>query len=172
MVSWQALDLRGEPAVLTVAGPHWNGELPKGITKIIKSETDLVIAIYRTQLFNPGNIDNVKKIQEKYKVQTLSSFLGLPAPPANPPLKFITPLTPETEKTSIQFYNVLNYILNLCPTDSSEIGLMERFAKINVGAGKIIDTTTLSPEEKAAFHRGIADAWAEFEKFKIDTYSR
>ena len=40
--------------------------------------------IYRTQLFNPADMDNVKKVQAGYKVQPLSAFLGKPAPPAAP----------------------------------------------------------------------------------------
>ena len=149
-----------------IAGPGWKGDLPKGITKSIKSETKLVVAVYRTQLLNPADIVNVKKIQDKYKIQTLSAFLGQSAPKALPAINFITPLTPETEKSSLQFYNVLNFILKYCPTDPSEIALMARFAKINVGAGKTLDTAKLSPEILAALHDGMADAWAEFENFK------
>ena len=63
-----------------VAGPHWKGEVPKGVTKVIRSETEFVFALYRTQLFNPGDIDNVKKVQAGYKVQTLSAFLVLRHP--------------------------------------------------------------------------------------------
>lgn len=39
---------------------------------------------------------------------------------------------------------------------------MARFAKIGIGAGKAFDPAKLSPEIKAAFEQGIADAWAEF----------
>ena len=35
--------------------------------------------LYRTQLFDPSDIDNVKKIQAGYKVQPLSQFLGTAA---------------------------------------------------------------------------------------------
>src|SRR3984957_12793700 len=55
-----------------IAGPDWKGEKPKGIKKVIHSETELDILVYRTQLFNPADIDNVKKIQAEYKVQPLS----------------------------------------------------------------------------------------------------
>ena len=34
-----------------VAGPGWKGEPPKGIDKVFHSETELALAIYRTQLF-------------------------------------------------------------------------------------------------------------------------
>src|SRR3984957_2728187 len=67
-----------------VAGPDWKGETPKGVQKVIRSETEFIVAIYRTQLFSPADLDNVKNIQAGYKVQTLSAFLGTPAPPAAP----------------------------------------------------------------------------------------
>ncbi len=46
-----------------VAGPGWKGETPSGVKKVIRSETDFIWAAYRTQLFNPDDIDNVKKVQ-------------------------------------------------------------------------------------------------------------
>jgi hypothetical protein len=39
--------------------------------------------------------------------------------------------------------------------------LMERFARIGVGAGKTFDVATLAPDTKAAIIQGMADAWAE-----------
>ncbi len=155
-----------------VAGPGWKGETPSGVKKVIRSETDFIWAAYRTQLFNPDDIDNVKKVQAGYKAEPLSVFLGQTAPAAAPAVDFIKTLTPEEEKTSPEFFNILNFILQYCPTDPSETELMARFAKIGVGAGKTIDFDKLSPEMKAAFEQGMADAWKELatlEKQKIDT---
>jgi hypothetical protein len=59
-------------------------------------------------------------------------------------------------------FNILNFILQFCPTDPSEKELMDRFAKIGIGAGKTFDPTKLSPKMKTAFEEGIADAWKEF----------
>jgi len=78
-----------------IAGPGWNGKVPAGITKMIRCETELAITIYRTQLFNPGDIDNVKAIQAGYKVQPLCAFLDKPAPETAPAIDFIKPLTRE-----------------------------------------------------------------------------
>jgi hypothetical protein len=129
---------------------------------VIRSETEITLAVYRTQLLNPADLDNVKKIQAKYKVQPLSAFLGQPAPAAAPAIDFMIPLTPAAEKTDLQFFNILNFILQFCPTDPSETELMARFAKIGVGAGKTIDFSNLSPEMKTAIEQGMADAWADF----------
>ncbi|WP_372353068.1 DUF1254 domain-containing protein [Pararhizobium sp. BT-229] len=155
-----------------IAGPGWKGETPKGVKKVIRSETDFIWAAYRTQLFNPDDLDNVKKIQAGYKAEPLSAFLGQPAPVAAPAVDFIKALTPAEEKTSPEFFNILNFILQYCPTDPSETELMARFAKIGVGAGKTFDASKLSPEMKTAIEQGMADAWAELanlEKQKIDT---
>jgi hypothetical protein len=149
-----------------IAGPGWKGETPKGIKKVFRSETDLVFATYRTQLFNPGDIDNVKKVQAGYKVQPLSAFLSQPAPAAPPTTDFMHPLTPDTQKTSLEFFNVLNFVLGFGPTHPSETELMERFAKIGVGSGKRIDLAKLSPEMKQALADGMADAWKEFAAFE------
>lgn len=158
--------------VFVVAGPNWHGETPAGVTKVFQSETELGIAVFRTQLLNPADIDNVKSIQAGYKVETLSSFLGQPAPAALPAIEFIKPLTPDEEKTSLEFFTILNFALGYAPTVPSEVDLMARFAKIGVGPGLTFDPASLSPEMKTAIENGVADAWTEFGQFrteKIDT---
>ena len=160
------------PAAILLAGPGWKGETPKGIKAVIRSETEFAFVLYRTQLFDPGDIDNVKKIQAGYKVEPLSQFLGQPAPPAAPAVDFMKPLTPEEERTSPEFFNVLNFILQFCPTNPSETELMARFAKLGIGAGKTFDANALSPEMRKAVEDGMADAWAAFKEYKetqIDT---
>jgi hypothetical protein len=149
-----------------IAGPNWKGKTPSGVKKVIRAETEFVFAIYRTQLFNPGDLDNVKKVQAGYKAQPLSAFLGKPAPKAAPAIAFIKPLKPAEQRTSLEFFNILNFILRFTPTVRSETALMERFAKIGVGAGKTFDAAKLSPEVKQAIEQGIADAWKEYNEFK------
>ncbi|MDX1926971.1 MAG: DUF1254 domain-containing protein [Pirellulaceae bacterium] len=149
-----------------IVGPGWKGEVPKGIKKVIRSETELMLAAYRTQLFNPGDIVNVKKVQAGYRAQSLSQFLGQPAPRIAPKIDFLPPLTPEEQRTSLKFFNVLNFILQYCPTHESEIDLMARFAKLGIGAGKQFDADKLSSEMRKAVEEGIADAWQEFAVIK------
>jgi hypothetical protein len=151
-----------DAASFLVVGPGWKGATPKGIKKVIRSETDILMPIYRVQLFDPSDMDNVKKVQAGFKAQTLSSFLGKPAPKPAPAIDFIKPLSFETQKTSLEFFNILNFVLRYCPTDPSEVELMKRFAKIGVGAGKTFDPSKLSPEMTKAFEDGRADAWADF----------
>jgi hypothetical protein len=149
-----------------IAGPGWKGETPAGVKKVFRSETEFVFAVYRTQLFNPEDLDNVKKVQAGYKAEPLSTVLGQPAPAAAPPVDFIKPLTPDEEKTSLEFFNILNFVLQFCPPNSSETDLMAQFAKIGVGAGKVFDASKLSPEMKTAIEQGMADAWTDYKELQ------
>src|SRR5580704_16350690 len=47
-----------EAADCMVVGPDWKGAAPPGIKKVLRSSTGFSLAIYRTQLFNPEDLDN------------------------------------------------------------------------------------------------------------------
>jgi hypothetical protein len=149
-----------------IVGPGWKGAAPGRIKKVIRSETEMVIAVYRTQLFSSDDIDRVKAIQAGYQVRPLSTFLGEPAPKPAPAIDFIQPLTRDELTKSPKIFQQVNFVLEFCPTQPSEQALMARFAKIDIGAGKTFAWDKFSPEVQAAIGQGIADAWADFEKLK------
>jgi len=153
-----------------IVGPGWTGTAPANITKVIRSESNIVYALYRTQLFNPGDIENVRRIQAEYVVQSLSAFAGTTPPPAAPAVDWPKPRADMLD--SLPVYSYLNFMLQFAPTDTSEVALMKRFATIDIGAGRSFDPATLSPASHAAFEAGLAEAKAQFDSFKtqeIDT---
>jgi hypothetical protein len=149
-----------------IAGPGWTGETPGEVIKVFRAETELMLAGYRTQLFNPADLENVKQIQAGYKARPLSEFLAQPPAPPAPPIDFPEPLTPDEEKTSLEVFNLLNFVLQFCPTHPSEVDLMARFAKIGAGAGRRIDVDKLATDIREALEQGIADAWTDFADLK------
>lgn len=149
-----------------LTGPNWTGEVPKGITKVITCETEIAMGIIRTQLFNPGDLKNVEKIQKQYGLKTLSAYLGKAAPAQAKPIDFIEPLTPGEQKKSLEFFNNLNFALQFCPLHPSEKDLRARFAKIGIQPGKIFNAGSLSPDVKNAMNQGIKDAWLEMDDLK------
>lgn len=151
-----------------LAGPGWKGDKPAGIDDVIRSDTDLVFVLYRTQLFSPDDLPNVTKIQAGYQAQPLSAFLNQPAPPPAPAVDWFTPLTPEEQKTSPRFFKILNAALRFAPTLPSEKDLRDRFATLGIGADGSFDADKLTPEMREAVQAGMADAWAEFNTFKKD----
>ncbi|WP_448141630.1 DUF1254 domain-containing protein [Stenotrophomonas bentonitica] len=141
-----------------IAGPAWKGEAPKGITKVIRSETDLVSVVGRTQLFNAADLENVKRIQAGYKVQPLSALTGTPAPPPAPAIAWIKPTPPAQDRTSLEFFNQLAFLLQFAqPPHPSEVALRERFATLGIEPGKPFDANQLSPQMQAALKEGMAE---------------
>jgi hypothetical protein len=146
-----------------IAGPDWNGETPPGARKVFRCETQFSFVVFRTQLFNPADMDNVKRVQAGYKVQPLSTFLGKTAPPAAPVINW-----PKFEKTALStgFAEYLDFLLQFCPpigTAEVEKPLREKFAKLGIGPGGKASVKALSPEEKAAIGDGVKAASGKIE---------
>jgi hypothetical protein len=155
-----------------LAGPNWKGDKPEGVKDVIRSDTDLAFVLYRTQLFGPDDLDNVKKIQAGYQAVPLSVFLNQPAPAPAPPIDFVPPLTRDQQRTSPQFFDILNFAMKFAPTLPEEQEMRARFATIGIGADGSFDADKLSPELRSAVEAGMADAWADLDtlkKDKIDT---
>ncbi len=72
------------------------------------------------------------------------------------------PLTIEQQKTSLEFFDIVNFVLQYCPPDPTETELLARFKKIGVGGDQTFDASKLSPEVKSAIEQGRSDAWAAF----------
>ena len=147
-----------------VAGPEWKGESPKGISKIFRSETQFSLVVYRTQLFNPADMENVKKVQDGYRVQPLSAFLGRPAPRAAPAIDW-----PKFEQAAFTtgFPKYLDFLLQFCPpvgTAEVEKPLREKFNRIGIGPGRKVHRKDLSPELKTALGEGVKAALAKIGK--------
>jgi hypothetical protein len=138
-----------------VAGPSWKGDTPSGIGKVFRSETNFSIAIIRTQLFDPADIDNVKRIQAGYRAVPLSRFMKRPAPPAAPQVAW-----PKIDKASADAdpFAYLNFVLAFAPPTGPaavEIPMRARFAKIGVEAGKPFPADKFTPERKAELEAGM-----------------
>jgi hypothetical protein len=146
-----------------VAGPGWDGKVPPGIADVIRCETEFAQAIGRTQLFDPTDVENVRRIQRGYDVRPLSAHVGRPAPAKAPPIDWPSPLgSADALRGSLRFFDQLAFVLSLCPTHPSEVALRERFASIGIRPGERFDPDALTPEVRQAYANGVADAWSEF----------
>jgi hypothetical protein len=146
-----------------LAGPGWKGEKPEGVDEVIRSDTELAFVLYRTQLFGPDDLEAVKRIQDGYQVAPLSVFLNQPSPEPAPPIDFVPPLSREQQRTSPQFFEILNFTMGFAPALPEEAQLRERFAALGIGPDGSFDAEELSPEMRSAVEAGMADAWAELD---------
>ena len=108
---------------LSARRTRWNGPTPAGVASVIRSETDFAFVLYRTQLFNPADIEHVKAIQAEVPVQTPVERSS--AGPHHPHRRstFLTPLASDRQRISLAFFGVLNFVLQFCPTHPAETEL-------------------------------------------------
>jgi hypothetical protein len=143
-----------------IAGPGWKGATPAGIKAVIQAQTEFAYLLIRTQLFNADDLVNVKKIQEGYGAEPLSKFLGQAAPPAAPAVNW--PKPDDHMMATADLFPCVNFLLQFCPLDPSEKEMMERFATLNIGAGRDFGWESLPAERKQAVHDGIEDSAEDF----------
>ena len=137
-----------------VVAPDWKGATPPGIKKVFRSSTQFSIAIYRTQLFNPDDLDNVKKVQAGYKVQTLSAYLKQPTTTSAATIDF-PKIDKELAKTN--FFDYLDFALQFAPAQENEKEIRAQLASIGVGPGKTFNFKDLPLEQKLEVGLGMKE---------------
>src|SRR5215831_1277913 len=147
-----------------VSGPGWRGITPPGVLKAFQSETQFSLLIFRTQLFGPNDIANVKKVQEGYTVTTLSQYTHHPPPP--PPAVNFPKYTEDDFKTD--FPKLLNFLLQFCPEVPEETAIRLQFATIGIAPGKPFDFSKLSDGQKAELAAAVKDGYAQIQNQRSD----
>jgi len=142
-----------------LAGPRWNGTVPKSITGVFRAETDFVGTLTRTQLNGPADIPALQALQAQYTLTPLSRFTGTAAPAAAPAVAW--PIWDANKAEGIGFISYLNALLPFMPTVPSERQMMVRFARIGIGPGVPFDPAQLDPSIRAAMEDGVASAAQE-----------
>jgi len=148
-----------------VVGPDWKGETPAGIKKVFQSSTPFALSIFRTQLFDAGDMPNVVKVQAGYQAQPLSAFLKQPAPPAAPDVKFVPATTAGIKEN---FYAYLDAALQFVPVSEEDRAVRARLASIGIGPGKTFDFKDLSLEHKAAVLLAMKEGDDKVDKYLND----
>lgn len=147
-----------------IAGPDWKGDKPAGIDQVIRSETNLVTLLGRTELkMAPGDIENVKKLQSQYKLNLLHEFTQSAAPAHK---EFVLPY-PEFKQAdlgSAAFIGLTNNLLQYTSVNPAEVDLRAKLAKIGIVAGKKFDPTDYTPEVLKAITAGAQEAGKELEE--------
>jgi len=151
------------PGKYLITGPDWKGKIPEGIKEVIPSETQLLFSVFRTQLFNPDDLKNVKAIQDAYRLEPLSAYLGTKAPAAPSAIDF--PQWKEGEQFTAAALNYIDFMLTLVKTPGEEQALMKRFAKIGLGTQDTFDINRFSPEIQKAIEEGVKEGFSEIEAY-------
>ena len=141
-----------------LASPTWKGELSKGVNRVIQGDTDFLGTLTRTQLLEPKDLANVKKVQKAYKLQPLSTYLGKPAPPAAPAIDWKP--WKEGSQATAEFWDYVNFLLPLTTPNPQDKPVLDKMAKIGLGAA----ASKPGAEIQAAMAEGMKEALAEMKK--------
>ncbi len=138
-----------------LAPPMWRGTLPPGLDGVVRAETELVFVVYRTQLLNAGDLENVKKLQAGYTVEPFSKFEGKPPAPAAPAISF--PPYTEAKAKGIGFFEYLDFVLRFAPTLNDDVKIRAAMQKIGVGTGKPFNAAAVPADMRRALEAGMAE---------------
>jgi hypothetical protein len=145
-----------------LASPTWKGELPKGVNRVIQGDSEFLGTLTRTQLFEPKDLPNVKKIQQEYKLQPLSAYLGSAAPTAAPAIEW-KPWKEGVESTD-DFWAYVNFLLQFTTPNAQDKPVQDRMAKLGLVAGKPWDSAAHGKDVQEAIAAGMKEAIAELKK--------
>jgi len=139
-----------------VAGPAWTGDKPAGVAAVLRTEGNFVYSLTRTAVSGKEDVPNVAAIQQQYRVQPLSAFLGRSAPASAPSGDF--PAYDKTAAESADFIKYFNYLLGQLVVHPSEQALIARFGRIGVGPNRTFDAAALGADTRRALDDGVTSA--------------
>jgi hypothetical protein len=146
-----------------IASEDWEGEIPDGITQVVRCETDLFFTIVRTQLKGADDLEEVKMLQEEYKVQTLSEFLG--AAPLNGDGKDDFPIWVEGDQFTAASFGYLDAVSRFFDPIEKENELFQRLAKLGIGTERGFDLSSFDQDVQQAIQDGVKDGLEEMNAF-------
>ncbi len=156
----------GKAVNVAVAGPNWKGAQPKGVVKLVRSDSALVGVTARTAAAAPGDASSVTALAQQFKIVPLSRFAKTAAPRAAPPIAF--PAWDDAKADSGAFIGYVNALLPFVRLDAAEQVAFKRYAGIGMVAGKTWDPAKMDGAVVAAIDAGVTDARTRLEKAMAD----
>jgi hypothetical protein len=155
-----------------VTGPGWSGELPKGLQEI-KSPTNMVWIIGRTQTNGPKDYAAVHKIQDGYKLTPLSAFgkpYKAPEGTVDPNVDMKTPPVVQLQKMDASaFFSRMAAVMKSNPAPASEAAIVEKLAKIGIVPGQKFDPAKLDPDFAKGLEKSVQVAMEKLDAASKET---
>ena len=147
-----------------VAGPGWQGEVPDGVAGVIRTATQLIGILGRTYLdgTSPEAVEELRAIQQQYRLRPLHEYAGTPAPPPVP--QPVWPVWRDEVTDTVEFFSFLDFLLGFFPALPAEADLRRRLAALGIDGRGEFEPAALPAEARAEIERGIADGRARLEE--------
>jgi len=145
-----------------VVGPDWRGPVP-GAMQQLKSPTNMVWILGRTQTNGPDDYPAVHAIQDGYALVPLSLYgkpYILPAGSFDPTVDLNTPPVEQLKAmTAVQFFGALARLLKTNPPPAAEAPILDKLARIGVAPGEAFDPSKLDPSVVKGLERSMSAAF-------------
>ena len=150
-----------------ITGPSWDGTLPDGVTEL-KSPTEMVWILGRTQTNGVEDYDAVNKIQYDYSLTPLISFGKPYTLPQNesvdPTIDMVTaPVEKIDQLDASTFFNRMAILMKANPPALDDANMIVKFEKIGLIPGQEFDSSSLDPEIINAIESGASAARQKIE---------
>jgi len=124
---------------IALVGPDYDGELPSGLTEIIRSPTNMVWMIGRVQTNSAEDVANVSQLQEQMALTPLSDWVAgvrnrgivrdMSATEDVDPMIVVENMDAQT------FFAQLNRLMLEQPALAADAAELAKFAHLNIGTG-------------------------------------
>ena len=146
-----------------LASPAWQGDVPKGIKRVMRGESDFLGTLTRTQVMGgEKDLPRVQQIQQSYKLEPLSRFVGTTAPTAAPAMQW--PVWTEGDETTEAYWGYVHFLLPLTTPQPADKAMYDKMASIGLKAGGPWDPGKLDAATRQALQQGMDDARAELKQ--------
>jgi hypothetical protein len=144
-----------------ITGPGWSGTLPAGI-KELKSPTNMVWVLGRTQTNGPKEYPAVHVIQDGFQLVPLSGFGKAYRAARMSVDRAIDATTPPVEQlqrmSASNFFNALARLLKSNPPPAADAATLAKLAAIGVVPGETFDPAKLDPAVARGLERSVSFA--------------
>ncbi|CAH0992455.1 hypothetical protein SIN8267_02580 [Sinobacterium norvegicum] len=153
-----------DEAYYALVTPHWQGELPIGVTRI-EVESNQGWLLGRVLVDGEKDLAAAVTVMDGIWSASLSEFVPGQVP-ARPTAKKSEPINP---MKSLAFFEHMNRALKHLPARANEAALMAQFDLIGVGPNSNFDIANLDEASKRGLQKGLAAGIAIVEAAEVRT---
>ncbi|MDG0814795.1 DUF1254 domain-containing protein [Bdellovibrio svalbardensis] len=141
-----------------ITGPRWTGTVPAGARQI-KSPTNDVWIIGRTQTNGTNDYAVVQELQKKYKLTPLSAWGTNYKPPSTSAVKAGVnlsqiPVDQVESLSGVDFFVKMSESMKRNPPLVQDGFMIEKMKRIGLIPGQSFDPANLSPDQRASLNEG------------------
>jgi hypothetical protein len=136
-------------ANFAIAGPHWKGTLPSGVTRI-QAPTNMVWIIGRTQTNGTRDCEAVAALQKHFTLTPLSAWGRTAAPPAKSAVEAnvddkTPPAVQVAKMDAATYFKRLATLLKANPPAAADTSLVRKFQSVGLVPGQDFHPGQLKP---------------------------